>query len=93
MANIRRLHPGIYIKESLEAMEMTSKEFSARTGISERTISAIINGVGDITFDVAHKLSLYFGNSINYWSNLQNQYNIYCLLEKNKEQIDEESFN
>ncbi len=90
MVNIRRLHPGIYIKESLEAMEMTSKEFSARTGISERTLSAIINGVGDITFDVAYKLSLYFDNSINYWSNLQNQYNIYCLLEKNKEEIDEE---
>lgn len=88
MVNIRRLHPGIYIKESLEAMKMTSKEFSARTGISERTLSAIINGVGDITFNVAYKLSLYFDNSINYWSNLQNQYNTYCLLEKNKEEID-----
>ena len=51
MANIRRFHPGMYIKETLEAMEMTARDFSARTGISERTLSAIINGNGDITND------------------------------------------
>ena len=90
MANIRRLHPGIYIKESLEAMEMTSKEFSARTGISERTLSAIINGNGDITFDVAYKLALYFDNSIDYWTGLQNQYNIYCLEISKKQAMEEE---
>ena len=86
MANIRRFHPGIYIKETLEAMEMTAREFSARTGISERTLSAIINGNGDITFDIAYKLSLYFDNSVNYWTNLQNQYNLYTYeIEKEKE--------
>lgn len=84
MANIRRIHPGEYIKESLLAMEMTAKEFSARTGISERTLSSIINGNGDITFDVAYKLSSYFDSSITYWTNLQTQYNVY-LLEQNKE--------
>ena len=92
MANIRRLHPGVYIKESLEALEMTAKEFAARTGISERTLSSIINGNGDITFDVAYKLSLYFDNSLSYWTNLQNQYNVF-ILEKDKEQELEEEWN
>mgnify|MGYP000971445949 FL=1 len=86
MANIKRFHPGVYIKETLEAMEMTAREFSARTGISERTLSAIINGNEDITFDIAYKLSLYFDNSVNYWTNLQNQYNLYTYeIEKEKE--------
>lgn len=86
MANIRRFHPGMYIKETLEAMEMTAREFSARTGIYERTLSAIINGNEDITFDIAYKLSLYFDNSVNYWTNLQNQYNLYTYeIEKEKE--------
>lgn len=91
MANIKRLHPGVYIKESLLAMEMTSKEFAARTGISERTLSSIINGNGDITFEVAYKLSLYFDNSINYWTNLQNLYNMF-LLEKVKEEDEEKEW-
>lgn len=90
MANIRRFHPGVYIKESLEAMEMTGKEFSARTGISERTLSSIINGNGDITFDVAYKLSSYFDNSISYWTNLQTQYNVYLLSESKKDELKEE---
>ena len=73
-------------KETLEAMEMTAREFSARTGIYERTLSTIINGNEDITFDIAYKLSLYFDNSVNYWTNLQNQYNLYTYeIESEKE--------
>ena len=86
MANIKRFHPGVYIKETLETMEMTAREFSARTGIYERTLSTIINGNEDITFDIAYKLSLYFDNSVNYWTNLQNQYNLYTYeIESEKE--------
>ena len=77
MANIKKFHPGVYIKDNLEVMKMTSKEFSIRTGISERTISAIINKNGSITFDVAYKLAAFFDNSINYWTNLQTQYDVY----------------
>ena len=74
MGNIRRAHPDVYIKNSLEAMKITAKEFAARTGISERILSSIINGSGDVTSDIAYKLSLYFDNSINYWINLQTQF-------------------
>ncbi len=77
MVSIKRYHPGVYIKDSLEAMEMTAAEFSLRTGISERTLSAVINGKGSITFDIAYKLSLFFGSSINYWTNLQNSFDAY----------------
>ena len=84
MMNIKAFHPGIYIKDSLDVMEMTSKEFSARTGISERTLSSIITGKGDITFEVAYKLAEFFDNSVNFWTNLQNQYDIY-LKESEKE--------
>lgn len=90
MANIRRIHPGVYIKESLSVMEMTAKEFAARTGISERTLSAIINGNGDITFDVAYKLSVYFDNSINYWTNLQTQYDVYIREIEEEKTMEEE---
>lgn len=91
MGNIRKIHPGVYIRESLETMEMTAKEFAARTGISERTLSSIINGNGDITFDVAYKLSQYFDNSITYWTNLQTQYDVF-LREKEKEKEMEEEW-
>lgn len=88
MQNIKRFHPGEYLKDSLEVLEMTASEFSARTGISERTLSALINGKGDITFDIAYNLSAYFGNSISYWTNLQNIYDLYLREEKNKLELE-----
>lgn len=90
MPNIRRFHPGVYLKDSLDAMEMTNAEFSARTGISERTLSALINGKNDITFEIAYNLSAYFGTSINYWTNLQNQYDLYLKEATEIEKIKED---
>lgn len=88
MANIKRLHPGIYIKDALDSLEMTAKEFSVRTGISERTLSSIMTGNGNITFDVAYKLSAYFDTSITYWTNLQNMYDLQLKEESKQQEID-----
>ena len=87
MLNIKRYHPGVYIKESLDSMEMTAKEFAIRTGISERTLSSIINGNGSVTFDVAYKLASYFDTSVDLWSNLQNAYDLYCKETEIAEQM------
>lgn len=82
----QRLHPGSYIKDSLEALSMSSREFSFRTGISERTLSDLLNEKGSVTFDIATKLAAFFGSSVEMWLNLQTQYNIYMFqLEYQKE--------
>lgn len=90
MANIRRLHPGVYIKDLLEAMQMNANEFSMRTGISERMLSPIINGKADITFEIADKLATFFDNSINYWTNLQTQYDVYMKESQKNLEIEED---
>lgn len=90
MANIRRIHPGIVIKENLEVAEMTAKEFSIRTGISERVLSPIINCKADITFEIAYKLSQFFDDTIEFWINLQNNYNVYIFEKRNKEKFKKE---
>lgn len=90
MPTIKRFHPGIYIKDSLEAMEMTSKEFSLRTGISERILSSIINGKCSITFEVAYKLSKFFDSSIDVWTNLQTQYDMYLHETEIEKELDDD---
>ena len=74
---IERKHPGSIVKKSLEAWNMSSKEFSIRSCISERTLSDLINCKGPVTFDIATKLATYFGNSVEFWMNLQTQYDLY----------------
>ena len=83
MSNIRKLHPGIYIKNAIETMEITSKDFSIKTRIPEKILLSIINEKENITFDIAFKLSNFFDNSIDYWINLQTQYDLYLKEEEN----------
>lgn len=87
---LRRYHPGVYIKDALDALNMSSKEFSIRTGISERTLSDLINEKGNITFDIATKLSEFFGNSVNGWTNLQNAYDVYMLESQQIKEAEED---
>lgn len=90
MMNIKRFHPGVYLKDELEVLNMTASEFSLRTGISERTLSGLFNQNGSITFDIAYKLSNYFGNSISFWTNLQNSYDLYLRQEQEQNEIEED---
>ena len=77
MLNIKRFHPGSYLKDNLEFLNMNAKEFSIRTGISERTLSDILNEKSGITLDVARKLASYFDSSVEAWMNMQNSYEEY----------------
>jgi len=94
MENIKRKrsHPGVFLKDELEAMNMSAKEFSIRTGISERVLSSILNCERGITYDVAYKLAVFYDHEDDpeLWLRLQNSYELWkieCVksLEKDKE--------
>jgi len=80
-------HPGEYVSDALEAMNMTQNEFSLRSGISEKNLSTLINGKSDITFEVAEKLADFFHNSIDFWTNLQNRYDSFLKAEEKEKQL------
>lgn len=90
MASIKRFHPGVYLQDALDAMEMRANEFSLRTGISERVLSSLINGKSNMSFDIAHKLADYFDTSIDFWTSLQNQYDLYLMESEEKKAIKED---
>ena len=73
--NIRKYHPGMYIKQSIDALGMSEKEFSQKSGISETTLSNILLEKEDITPSIADKIAAFFGTSSNMWINMQNGYN------------------
>lgn len=83
-------HPGCYIEDSIEALGMTQSEFAARVGLSVKTISQLISGDANVTFETANKLSDFFHTSIDLWLNLQTKYNIYLLKLKEQELLEEE---
>lgn len=82
MEGIKRFHPGVYLKDTIDVLDLTIDEFSLRTGISKDDLSLIIDEKMSITLDIAEKLAKYFDNSTNYWLNLQKLYDKYMLESK-----------
>lgn len=76
--NTRKIsHPGKYLKESIEALNMTQNEFAIKVGMTTKEISVLINEKSNITYELAEKLASFFDNSIDFWINLQNKYDSY----------------
>jgi addiction module HigA family antidote len=67
-------HPGYYIADIIEDMEISQAEFATRMGTTAKTLSKVINGQANISNDLAKKLSVMMGTSVDVWQNLQNTY-------------------
>jgi antitoxin HigA-1 len=80
------IHPGEILQlEFLEPLEITPYRLSKDIGVAQTRISEILAEKRSITADTALRLSKYFGNSAQFWLNLQIQYDLRQALEKNGE--------
>jgi addiction module HigA family antidote len=68
--------PGEMLKEEfLAEYGLSQNQLAKAIGISPNRIAAIVNN-RRITADTALRLSLYFGNSPEFWMNLQTHYDL-----------------
>ncbi|KST64489.1 HigA family addiction module antitoxin [Mastigocoleus testarum] len=80
------IHPGEILQlEFLEPLSITPYRLSKDIGVAQTRISEILSGKRSITADTALRFSRYFGNSAQFWLNLQTQYDIRQALEENTE--------
>lgn len=66
--------PGATLKEVLESMGISQSDLAARMGMTDKTISQIINGIAPITVDTAYKLELVLGIPASFWNRLELAY-------------------
>ncbi len=76
------IHPGEHLADELEAMGRTQKQFADMIGKTPQEVSHLITGKRNLNADRAMRLSALFGTTAQYWINLQNQYDIQLLAEK-----------
>ena|SRR5438105_12126879 len=75
--NFAAVTPGEMLKEEFLAEYGLSQTQLAKTiGISPNRIAEIVNNRRRITADTVLRLSLYFGNSPEFWMNLQARYDL-----------------
>ena len=73
--DITAFHPGYYVEEAIQDMNISQSDFAKKLEVSERTLSLFIDGKIDISYNLASKLSMVLGTSIKFWFNLQRIYN------------------
>lgn len=75
-------HPGEYIKDLIEEMELTQSEFARRLNVSEKVLSELVNCKTPMNKDVAENLATMTGTSVTVWLNLQLAYDAAVLENK-----------
>ena len=70
------VHPGRLLKRELIARNLSANRLSLDIGVPSGRVTDILNGRRSITADTAVRLGRYFGNSAQFWLQLQSQYDI-----------------
>lgn len=73
---ITPVHPGAYLKQILEELELSQQELARAVGVSPMRISHLVRGRRPVTAELALRLGRYFGQSPRYWVNLQSRYDM-----------------
>src|SRR5882757_2529024 len=69
--------PGEMLKEEfMREHGLSQNQLAKAIGISPNRITDIVNNRRRITADTALRLALYFGNSPEFWMNLQSHYDL-----------------
>ncbi len=77
MKKIPNIHPGeILIEDFIKPMGITAYKLAKETKIDQTRISEIIKGKRSITVDTALRFSKFFGNSPEFWINIQSHYDL-----------------
>jgi addiction module HigA family antidote len=72
MARLRGVHPGkILLRDFLEAKGISQNALARDIGVPPRRINEIVLGKRGISADTAIRLAKHFGNSEQFWMQLQ----------------------
>ena len=77
MAKIDPIHPGEVLQmDFIDGFGITQNKLAVAIGVPPRRINEIVHAKRGITADTAVRLSRYFGNSAEFWMNLQSNYEL-----------------
>ena len=81
--NLPPVHPGEILREEyIKERNLTITEVAQGLGIARTNLSAVCNERAGISPELAVKLSEAFGNTAQFWINLQKNYELWHAEEK-----------
>ena len=70
------IHPGEFLAETLEEMNISQAQFARAIGVSPMRVSHIVNHARPVTAELALLFGRALGQSPQYWLNLQAAYDL-----------------
>lgn len=70
------IHPGEFLRETLEDMALTQSAFADAIGVSPMRVSHLLKGDRPVTAELALRLGRALGQTPQYWLNLQTTYDL-----------------
>ena len=71
-------HPGeMLLEEFLNPMHLTQRELADATHVPYQRVNDVVNGRRGITPSTALRLAKFFGNTADFWMNLQLRWDLY----------------
>ena len=71
-----RIHPGEFLRETLEELGVSQAQFARAIGVSPMRISHVAKGARPVTAELALLFGRALGQSPQYWLNLQATYDL-----------------
>jgi antitoxin HigA-1 len=70
------IHPGEFLREILEEQGMSQAQFARAIGMAPMRISHVVKGSRPVTAELALLFGQAFGQTPQYWLNLQSTYDL-----------------
>ena len=70
------VHPGEFLREILDESGMSQAQFARVIGVAPMRVSHIVKGTRPVTAELALLFGRAFGQSPQYWLNLQGDYDL-----------------
>ena len=91
MNKIIPIHAGeILFEEFMQPFELSQNALAKALHVTPRRINEIVNKKRAITADTALRLAKFFGNSAEFWMNLQNRFDLETARDALAKKIDDE---
>ena len=74
--NLPPVHPGEFLRDELEAVNLNATRFAKHLGVPPNAITAILHGDRGISAKMALRLAQALGTRAQHWLNLQDIYDL-----------------
>ncbi len=71
------LHPGVMLADILGSAGLSVRQAATRLGVTHPTLNNVVNCDASVSTDMALRLAALFGNSPEFWTNLQRNHDLW----------------